>query len=74
MSKTKTKLLASAASEQEIKKLIARFWYTNADKIHLEPQLETGFTYEVFQNNKSMFGFRVRCVKNRYRFEYLMGA
>lgn len=60
----KAKLLASAPNEADIKKLIARYWFSAPERIMIDSD-------GVYNNGKLIDGFQVRQVKGRYRFEYI---
>lgn len=61
------KLLASSPSLDEIKKQIAKYWYTSPEKISLTPSGSD--QWSVSQSNKEMEHFSVVQKGNRFRFE-----
>lgn len=60
------KLIASATHENDIKTIIAKYWYAK-DPIRLVEIIPT--QWQVYQGQKRMEGFTVVLKRGRYRFE-----
>jgi hypothetical protein len=68
-------LLASTYNLESISKLIAKYWFTDPDRIKIS-KMDLGhliktenLTFMIYQNNKPMTDFRVIRKNGRYRFE-----
>ena len=76
------KLIASATHEDDIKKLITKYWYANTpirlveivhldilEIVHLDILEIVPLEFQVYQGEQRMEGFTVKLKKGRYRFE-----
>jgi hypothetical protein len=71
MKKSKFKLIASAPSCEELRKMIAQYFCDKPERYKFVYGMADGGPRQLFRDGKAMEGYRIAPSKGRFRFERL---